>query len=129
MSDLESCRPARWVRTEDGYTFKEQPDGSWTDGDMTFSSLNEFGTTGIGFQVFTEEPGKADPTCPIPGAEVKRRRLEEITIVCPMEHREAAIQWMYDQGCDMSGRSGPLRVGEVRYDITKFHMVSNREVD
>ena len=26
------------VRTEDGYTFHRQPDGSYTDGDMTFDS-------------------------------------------------------------------------------------------
>jgi len=29
------------VITEDGYTFQRQPDGTWTDGDMTFSSLDE----------------------------------------------------------------------------------------
>ena len=27
--------------TEDGYTFTEQVDGSWTDGDMTFETLDE----------------------------------------------------------------------------------------
>jgi len=31
----------RSVTTEDGYTFQRQPDGSWTDGDMTFGSLDE----------------------------------------------------------------------------------------
>lgn len=32
---------ARVARTSDGYAFTEQPDGSWTDGDMTFDSLTQ----------------------------------------------------------------------------------------
>lgn len=31
--------PARTARTSDGYAFTEQPDGTWSDGDMTFDSL------------------------------------------------------------------------------------------
>lgn len=32
---------ARRVRTSDGYTFTEQPDGTWTDGDMAYGSYAE----------------------------------------------------------------------------------------
>lgn len=31
----------RKVRTSDGYEFAEQEDGTWTDGDMTFESLEQ----------------------------------------------------------------------------------------
>jgi hypothetical protein len=31
----------RTATTEDGYKFTEQADGTWTDGDMTFSNLQE----------------------------------------------------------------------------------------
>lgn len=37
----ESPLPARVARTSDGYSFTEQPDGTWSDGDMTFDSLEQ----------------------------------------------------------------------------------------
>lgn len=36
---IDANRPRRVARTSDGYSFTEEPDGSWTDGDMTFESL------------------------------------------------------------------------------------------
>ena len=30
-----------WAKTEDGYTFYEQPDGSYTDGDLYFANYRD----------------------------------------------------------------------------------------
>lgn len=38
----------RKATTEDGYTFYEQPDGTWTDGDMTWQSLDELLAADLG---------------------------------------------------------------------------------
>lgn len=37
----QKLRNATTVRTSDGYIFDLQPDGSWTDGDMSFQSLDD----------------------------------------------------------------------------------------
>ncbi len=47
----------RSVTTEDGYIFHRQPDGSWTDGDMTFGSLDEIESQ-VGIKHLG--PGKSD---------------------------------------------------------------------
>ena len=38
-TNLSSAPPARTAQTSDGYSFTEQPDGTWSDGDMIFDSL------------------------------------------------------------------------------------------
>jgi hypothetical protein len=53
MSD-PGQRP-RVIRTEDGYTFERQEDGSWSDGDMTFDSLADV-VDGADFTVLEWEP-------------------------------------------------------------------------
>jgi hypothetical protein len=40
MTGKASEATPRVARTGDGYTLTEQPDGSWTDGDLTFVSLD-----------------------------------------------------------------------------------------
>lgn len=35
-------KPVLRIQTEDGYVFEKQPDGSWSDGDMTFDTLDLF---------------------------------------------------------------------------------------
>lgn len=51
----------RSVTTQDGYTLQRQPDGSWTDGDLTFGSLDEIESqVGIG-SLGPGESGYRDP--------------------------------------------------------------------
>lgn len=40
----------RTIQTEDGYTFKEQPDGTWTDGDIVFDSWFAVVATGVAYR-------------------------------------------------------------------------------
>ncbi len=39
----KSLRGPDEVKTEDGYTFKRQSDGTYTDGDLTFEDIGAFG--------------------------------------------------------------------------------------
>jgi hypothetical protein len=40
MTDTDKT-PPRIFLTEDGYRFTEQADGTWSDGDLTFGSLED----------------------------------------------------------------------------------------
>lgn len=44
----------RVARTEDGYRFVEQADGTWTDGDMTFDNLEQLLDADLGVVITTE---------------------------------------------------------------------------
>jgi hypothetical protein len=45
-------KAATRIRTEDGFVFSRQPDGSWSDGDLTFDSLGDFDLT---FEILEKE--------------------------------------------------------------------------
>lgn len=49
----------RKLITEDGYRFTEQPDGTWTDGDITYDSLEQI-TGAVGIKTY--ETGEGEPT-------------------------------------------------------------------
>lgn len=41
MNEVTFRKDIGWARTEDGFTFYEQPDGSYTDGDLYFANSND----------------------------------------------------------------------------------------
>jgi uncharacterized ParB-like nuclease family protein len=43
--NAKDAKPSKVAQTSDGYKFYEQPDGTWTNGDMTFKSIDELFST------------------------------------------------------------------------------------
>lgn len=57
-SIIESALPKLRIRTEDGYVFEKQDDGTWSDGDMVFDDLDQIG---VGYR-FIDEDDDAGPS-------------------------------------------------------------------
>lgn len=47
----------RRITTEDGYRFTEQPDGTWTDGDMVYDNLEQI-TGAVGIKTYITGEGE-----------------------------------------------------------------------
>lgn len=65
----------RKLTTEDGYCFIKQPDGSWTDGDMTFENLQAL-TDSVGIKTY--ETGEGQATADIDNADFAKEVYEFI---------------------------------------------------
>lgn len=80
------------VITEDGYRFTEQPDGTFTDGDMTFNSLAELSEA---VTVTAIEEGTAYKLL----VALPDKTLAEIRIEA--ESEASALETAKRQGCDV----------------------------
>ena len=80
------------VITEDGYRFTEQPDGTFTDGDMTFNSLAELSEA---VTVTAIEEGTAYKLL----VALPDKTLAEIRIEAKSE--ASALETAKRQGCDV----------------------------
>lgn len=63
---------------------------------------------------------------PMPGMSVTRRMVEEIDIKCHMKDKGAALAILSDDARWFIRRSGPLGLGDMRFDTDRFHLIALR---
>ncbi|MDO3380397.1 hypothetical protein [Geoalkalibacter halelectricus] len=92
--------PAK-LKTEDGYTFVRQSDGTWTDGDMTFDSIAEIAASVAIAQI--EGSLTLDELCALwdAGRDVpvdEDGHIESLWVgFAPGTHREEVWRWFESQ--------------------------------
>ena len=58
---------------------------------------------------------------------IYRKQMERIVVTCSMLDKDKAIDYVYNNGYK-SKVSGPKYKGKGRYDLTRFQIVAEREI-